>query len=352
MNAGDAAQSPPRQLSESSPPQWPRGSLGRRTVAYVSTLLVLVVINFVLPRAVPGDPVEAMVARAAAGGGTQATIPDEQARAALEASYGLDEPLPAQFASYLSGLATGDLGVSIEDRRAVTTRLAERVPWSLLLMGTAMAMALAAGMLLGIHSGWRSGRGRDWLLLGAITTVRQIPPFFLAPLALLLFAGTLGWLPHSGASTPFAGDLGVWGRVADVGRHLVLPAGVLALQLTAAVYLFMRGSMVGELGAGYLRLGRAKGVPDRRLKYRHAARNALLPVVSLTAMQVAFLSTGTIFIETVFEYPGVGRLLFEGVRAHDYPLVQGGFLLLASLVVTANYVADVVYTRLDPRVSQ
>lgn len=333
------------------PPRQARGTVRRRTVAYVATVALLVVINFALPRAMPGDPITAMAAQAASSG-ARATVPDEEARAALENYYGLDEPLHTQFAGYLTGLATGDLGVSIGERRPVAELLAERLPWTLLLMGTAMAMAVALGLVLGIHSGWRSGRRGDWGLLGGVTAIRQIPPFFLAPIALLFFGATLGWVPLGGASTAFASELGPLERVLDVAHHLVLPAGVLALQLTAATYLFMRGAMVGELGAGYLLLGRAKGVPDARLKYRYAARNALLPVVSLTAMQLAFATTGSIFIETVFSYPGVGRLIFEAVPAHDYPVVQGGFLVLSLTVVTANYAADLLYTRLDPRVSR
>lgn len=333
---------PPRQVGNNG---------RRRALAYAATVALLIVINFALPRVMPGDPITAMTARAAAGG-SQATVPDEEAREALESYYGLDESLAGQFTSYVTGLATGDLGMSISEREPVAGLLARRLPWTLLLMGTAMAMAVALGLLLGIHSGWRSGRRGDWGLLSVVTAIRQIPPFFLAPVALLFFSATLGWVPLGGAATPFASELGLVERVLDVAHHLLLPAGVLALQLTAATYLFMRGAMLGELGAGYLLLGRAKGVPDSRLKYRYAARNALLPVVSLTALQLAFATTGSIFIETVFSYPGVGRLIFDAVNAHDYPVVQGGFLVLSLTVVTANYGADLLYARLDPRVSR
>lgn len=328
-----------------------RRMVGRRTLAYLGTVLLLVVINFALPRLMPGDPIEAMTAQAGAGGG-QATMPDEGMRAALEATYGLDQPVHRQFVDYLGGLATGDLGVSIAERRPVSTLLGERLPWTLLLMGTAIAISTTVGMLVGIHSGWRAGRRGDWRLLTVVTVVRQIPPFFLAAMALVVFAATLGVVPLGGASTPFADDMSLLARVGDVGHHLVLPAGVLAMQLSAATFLFMRGAMAGELGAGYLLLGRAKGVGEGRLKYRYAARNALLPVVSLTALQLAFAVGGSIFVETVFSYPGVGRLIFDAVAARDYPVLQGGFLVLAIAVVTANYLADLGYARLDPRVSR
>lgn len=323
--------------------------VGRRAVAYAATVALLIVINFVLPRAMPGDPIAAMAAQAGAGG-AQAVMPDEGARAVLEATYGLDEPLATQFVDYVSGLARGDLGVSIAERVPVRELLAHRLPWTLLLMGTAISIAAVVGSLLGIHSGWRAGGRRDAGLLTALTVLRQIPPYFLATIALVVFAATLGWLPLGGATTPFAADGGLVARVGDVVAHLLLPAGVLALQLVASTFLVMRAAMAGELGAGHLLLGRAKGVGERRLTYRYAARNALLPVVSLTALQLAFATTGSIFVETVFSYPGVGRLIFDAVAARDYPVLQGGFLVLSVTVVTLNFVADVVYARLDPRV--
>lgn len=335
-------------LTPRAPARW--RPAGRRALAYLATVAALVVVNFVLPRVMPGDPISAMAAQAGAGG-AQAVIPDEGTRAVLEATYGLDESLPAQFAGYVGGLVRGDLGVSIAERVPVAELLAQRLPWTLLLMGTAIALAAVVGSLLGVHSGWRAGGRGDWGLLTGLTVVRQIPPYFLATVALLLFAATLGWLPLGGATTPFSGEEGLLARAGDVAAHLVLPAGVLAVQLLASTYLLMRGAMAGELGAGYLLLGRAKGVPDRRLKYRYAARNALLPVVSLTALQVAFATTGSIFIETVFSYPGVGRLIFEAVAARDYPVLQGAFLVLSFTVVTLNLVADLVYARLDPRVA-
>lgn len=321
---------------------------GRRALAYAATVALLVLLNFALPRALPGDPIAAMIAQAGAAG--QATTPDTAARAALEAYYGLDEPLPAQLGRYLAGLATGDLGVSIAHRRPVVALLAERLPWTLLLMGTALAIAVTVGALAGIHAGWRQAHKGGWGSLTALVTIRQIPPYFLASVVLLVFAARLGWLPLGGASSVFT-DLGPAQRALDVARHLLLPAGVLAAQTVASTYLFMRGAMAGEVGARYLLLGRAKGLTEQRLKYRYAARNALLPLVSLTALQVAFAVTGSIFIETVFAYPGVGRLLFDAVADRDYPVLQGGFLLLSLLVVTANFAADALAARLDPRVA-
>jgi len=226
--------------------------------------------------------------------------------------------------------------------------LADRLPWSLLLMGTSIALATVAGTVAGVHSGWRAGRRRSGRLLWLFVTLREIPSFFLATAVLLVFAVSLGWFPLGGAAG--AGRSGL-GAVFDGARHLALPASVLAAQLLASTYLVMRAGMVQELGAGYLLLGRAKGLTEHRLKYAYAARNALLPVVTLTALQLGFAVTGSIFIETVFAYPGIGRLTSEALTARDYPVLQGAFLVLTFTVVTVNFLSDLVYARLDPRVA-
>ncbi len=219
-------------------------------------------------------------------------------------------------------------------------------------MGTAVALATVLAMVAGINSGWRRGRPLDRGLLSLFLSVHNLPVFFVASIALFAFAVQLDWVPLSGASTPFVTSASLLDRVLDVAHHLVLPASVTALPLTAFQYLAMRGGMVSELGADYLVLGRAKGLADRRLKYRYAARNALLPVVSLTAVQLSYTVTGFIlFVETVFAYPGMGRLMFDAVGFRDYPVLQASFLVLALLVLTANLVADVVSRRLDPRTS-
>ena len=226
--------------------------------------------------------------------------------------------------------------------------MAERLPWSVLLGGTAMAMAVAVGLWAGIHSGWRRDRAIDRGLLTIFIGLRNFPVFLLASFALFFFSAKLGWFPIAGAETPFA-TLGPLGRVADVARHLVLPATVLAVQFIGGHYLVMRAAMVEELGADYLLLGRAKGLGDRRLKYRYAARNALLPVVTLTALELGFIVTGAVFVERVFASPGMGQLLFDAVSARDYPAIQGCFLIITLGVVSLNFLAEALYRRLDPR---
>ena len=313
--------------------------------SYLVTLLLLITLNFFLPRALPGDPISALIEPSGSS-----YVHNDQLRAELEEYYGLDRPLPSQYRSYLANLAQGDLGTSIRYNQPVSKLVKERLPRTLLLVVLAMALAIAVGWLAGIHSGWRRGRKADRGLLTLCSVVDGFPEFFIGSLALLVFAVKLGWLPLAGASTPFSGSMSLPERVVDVARHLVLPASVMALRFAASEYRVLRGSMVAELGSDYLVLGRAKGLGERRLKYRYAARNALLPVVSQSAVHFAFaLTWASVLVEAVFAYRGMGGLTAESVAFRDYPTLQGCFLVLSLVVVSANFLADVCYRRLDPR---
>ncbi len=319
---------------------------GARLAAYLLTVYVLVTINFFLPRALPGDPIDALLDPS-----QPAYLQNERLRAEITAYYGLDRPIGVQYVDYLADLARGDLGTSIRYNVPVADLLAERLPWTLLLVGAGLTAAVIVGLSAGVHSGWRRGGRDDRRLLALFLGVSNFPAFFLASIALFVFAVQLGWVPLAGARTPFASGQSWFTQVADVAHHLALPAAVMAVSVAADYFLVMRAGMVGELGADHLLGGRVKGLRERRLKYRYAARNALLPAVSLVAARVGTAVSGlTIFIETVFAYPGIGRLVFDAVSFRDYPVLQACFLVLALLTVTANLGADLAYTRLDPRV--
>jgi peptide/nickel transport system permease protein len=316
----------------------------RRLASYLVVVLFVVTLNFFLPRAMPGDPLMDF-----GNQNSSSYVQDDATRTALAEYYGLDRPLLVQYGRYLGGLARGDLGVSTRYRAPVLDLVKERFPWTLLLLGAAMALATTMGLLAGVQSGWRRSGALDRGLLGFFLGLRNFPGFFLGSVALFFFAVKLGWFPLGGATTPFSGDFGVLRRTVDIAHHLVLPAAVLSLQFAAHQYLVMRAGMVSELGSDYLLMGRAKGLRERRLKYRYAARNALLPVVTLTGLQLSFAVTIMIFVETVFTYPGIGRLIFDSVGFRDYPTLQACFLALSLLVITLNFLADVLYTRIDPR---
>jgi len=336
-STSDASAAPDRR-----PRAWRRRRLDAAT-SYVGLLFVLITLNFALPRLMPGDPVDALIAQSS----TNFTF-GEQSRASLERYYGLDKPVLRQYGHYLGRLAHGDLGRSIATNAPVSDEIRRRLPWTLLLMGSSIVLATAIGVVAGVHGGWRRGRSVDRAMLTGLLTVREFPAFLLASILLFVFAVKLDWLPLFGAETPFA-HYWFGARTVDIAEHLVLPALVLTVGLTAGTYLVMRAGMVNELGADYLVLGRAKGLRERRLKYRYAARNALLPVLSLTALQIGYLVTGDVLIERVFAYPGLGNLIFESIGSRDYPTIQGAFLIVSVSVVTVNALADVLYRRLDPR---
>lgn len=316
----------------------------RLLASYLMTVFLLITLNFFLPRAMPGDPISELVDPSA-----PAYVQNEALRAELEAYYGLDRPLLAQYVSYLGDLTHGDLGVSIRYNVPVAELVKERLPWTVLLIASGMTVAVVLGWTAGVHSGWRRGKPVDRGLLSLFLAANSFPVFFLGSLALFVFSVKLGWFPLAGARTPFAESMSPLGRALDIAYHLALPATILGLSFATSQYLVIRASMVGELGSDYLLLGRAKGLAERRLKYRYAARNALLPVVTLAAIHVVFAVTQAILVETVFAYQGVGRLLFDSISFRDYPTLQGCFLVLSLGAVTVNFLADALYAKLDPR---
>ena len=322
----------------STSPAWPV-----RLLAYGITVFTLVTLTFFLPRAMPGDPLDSLLDPA-----SPSFLQDPTLRAEQAAYYGLDQPLVVQYGRYLRDLGRGELGVSIRYTMPVRDLVRERLPWTLLLIGTAMTVAVVVGVAAGVHAGWHRDRPVDRGLLLLFMGFRSFPVFFLASLAAFVLAARLRWFPLSGVSTPFA-TFGLVRSVVDVAHHLALPMALLAMEFAAGHYLLTRAGMVSQLGADHLLMGRAKGVADRQLKYRYAARNALLPVVTLTAVQLGSAVTGAIFVETVFGYRGIGLLLVEGVQSRDYPTLQACFLVISLIVVTVNLATDLLYRRIDPR---
>ncbi|MGI8810421.1 MAG: ABC transporter permease [Acidimicrobiales bacterium] len=310
---------------------------------YLATVFVLITFNFAIPRLMPGDPIDALMAF-----GSDNFVQDDETRAALAGYYKLDESLPRQYVNYLSELAHGDLGVSIYNNSPVSTDLGGRVAWSFLLIVTATLVSIVIAVPLGVHSGWKRGKRMDRGLLGFFLAYQNLPIFVVGAAAFVVLSTKLGLFPYGGGSDPFNEYTGL-AKVADIGRHLALPAIMMGLDAATYQYLVMRSSMVGELGSDYLLGGRAKGLTQRRLKYRYAGRNAVLPVVSVIGLQFSLAITSVIFIERIFAYPGVGEYMFEAVAIRDYPAMQGAFLILTITVVTVNLFVDLLYRRLDPR---
>lgn len=317
------------------------GYLARRIGQYVLVLLGAILINFALPRLAPGSVVDFVVPPAEAG-----SLTAEQREEILD-RYGLADPLPVQFWTYLSGLPRGELGISVIHGRPVRNLLLERLPWTLLLVGGSVVLSTVLGTLLGFRSGWRRGTSRDVGTMSGVMLIQAMPPFFIAMLLVLAFSVHLGWFPVYGAlPTTSVGGLS---NAVEVGRRLVLPLVSLTVVSVGAIYLVARPAIVSESREDYVLMAAAKGLGWQHVR-RHAQRNALIPVTTIAMINVGDLVGGAVVIETVFAYPGVGRLIYDSVLSRDYPVLQGAFFLLAVTVIAANLLADLVYPWLDPRV--
>lgn len=308
---------------------------------YLACLLVVITLGFAVPRALPGDPLTASV------GDASALSPE--VREILSRRYHLDRPLVSQFGQYLAGLARGDLGESIALRTPVSTVLWSRLPWTLLLVGTALAISALLSFSSGVTAAWRRGSGSDRRTLVAMTVLHATPEYALAIFALIGLAVVVPVFPLGGGATPFNYDAGLVSQILDVGYHLVLPAGTLAMSLTATKFLLVRSTTISVLGAEYMVLARGKGLPERVLKYRHAGRNAFGPFLNLLGVQAGVAVGASIFVESVFDYPGLASILLPAVDQLDFPLIDGIVLVLAILVLGANLAVDLVSARLDPR---
>ncbi|MFI9843647.1 ABC transporter permease [Nonomuraea sp. NPDC051941] len=308
-----------------------------RLAEYAAVLAVALTLNFALPRALPGGPLKLFGSPEALARLTA----DE--RAQLATQYGFGKPVHEQFLDYLGGVFTLDLGTSLSDGRPVTQALGEALPWTLLLVGTSIVCTALVGVTLGVLGALRRRRGKGSGLLGTAIVLDSFPQFWLGMLLIVLFGVQLRLLPTFGVS----GVEGV--TVSGVLLHLVLPVSTMTLTGMGYLFLYTRSSLLTVLTSEPIEHAHARGVPYGRLVRRHALRPALLPVHTILMMEIGFLAAGSIVVETVFAYPGLGRLTFGAIAARDYPLMQGAFLVLTLLVVLMNALADATYPLLDPR---
>ncbi|MEU7739281.1 ABC transporter permease [Nonomuraea sp. NPDC049158] len=308
-----------------------------RFAEYAAVLGVALTLNFALPRALPGGPLKLFGSPEALARLTA----DERAQIATQ--YGFGKPLPEQFLDYLTGVFTLDLGTSLSDGRPVTETLGEALPWTLLLVGTSIVVTALVGVTLGVVGALRRREGKGSGLLSTAIVLDSLPQFWLGMLLIVLFGVQLQWLPTFGVS----GVEGV--TVQGVLLHLILPVSTLTLTGMGYLFLYTRSSLLTVLTSEPIQHAHARGVPYGRLVRRHALRPALLPVHTILMMEIGFLAAGSIVVETVFAYPGLGRLTFGAISARDYPLMQGAFLVLTLLVVLMNALADATYPLLDPR---
>jgi ABC-type dipeptide/oligopeptide/nickel transport system permease component len=299
--------------------------LARRLVLTIPVLVGVATLVFSLIHMIPGDPAQAMLGEAA----PQADVEE------LRHRLGLDRPLLEQYGIFLQGMMKGDLGTSLRTGQPVTEQIVERMPATFELAAAAMVVAVAFAMPLGIIAAVRRGTAIDHAAMTVSLAGVSVPNFWLGPLLAIIFAVELGWLPVSGRGT--------W-------AHLVLPAVSLGAALAAILARMTRATMLEELREQYVQAARARGVSQVRAVLRHALRNSLIPVVTLLGLQFGAVLTGAVITETIFAWPGIGRLLIQSIGFRDYPLVQGCILLIALTYVGVNLLTDMLYGVLDPRI--
>jgi peptide/nickel transport system permease protein len=303
-------------------------------------------INYVLPQLVPGDPIGVMLAR------YQGRL-SPQAADALRAAFGLsdDRGWFLQYLDYWRRMLTGDFGLSLGFFPApVSEILAQSVPWTLALVGVTTLLAFGLGTLLGTLSGWRRGTASGDTLVLVALFLSGVPYFWFALIVLYVFAFLLGWFPLGGGYGTAVSRADGFAWVLSVLYHAVLPAVTIIVTATGGWLLTMRNNLVSVLGEDYIAFARAKGLSGRRVMLRYAARNAVLPSFTAFAMALGFVVSGSLLTEIVFSYPGLGFSLYQAVVSLDYPLMQAIFLFITLAVLVANFLADVAYALLDPRV--
>jgi peptide/nickel transport system permease protein len=320
------------------------GFLLRRLSFYLIAIFVAITFNFLLPRMMPGNPVDAIFL--AAGG----SMPPEALAAYKEMLGFVEGPMWYQYLIYLKSVVTLDLGPTIMLYPvAVTQLLSQTVPWTLVLVGGASLISIVVGCFIGLYASYNRGGVVDRFLPVTFQLLASMPQAVTALFLFFIFSMLLKWFPLGFGFDPDLTPGFYWGYIKSLLHHAVLPMATLFLSMLATWIFTMRNAMVNVLGEDYITMARAKGLSSRRIMTHYAARNAILPVVTSVAMALGFAVGGQIMIEIVFNYPGLGQILIKSVSVRDYPLMQAVFLLIVVFVLVANFIADIAYVWLDPR---
>jgi peptide/nickel transport system permease protein len=311
----------------------------RRLLQVLPAVASILIVTFAIVHAAPGDPVVAVAGESG----------NQEYYAFMRNKFGLDRPLPQQFVTYTGNVLTGDLGTSFAQGERVSSLIAERVPATLLLMVTALAISTVGGIVLGALAARRPFGPFDLAVSTTALIGYALPVFWLAQVAMLTIAFRTHWFPIQGMTDARADWTG-WHHILDVGRHLALPSLVLAASEVALITRMARTGILAEMDSDYVRVAQAKGRSHTGALVHHALRNALLPVVTVVGTRIGFLFSGAVLVETVFGWPGLGRLVLSAAQTRDHPVLLGMVLLVAFSLVLANLVTDLVYSRVDPRI--
>jgi ABC-type dipeptide/oligopeptide/nickel transport system permease component len=312
----------------------------KRTVFAFATVFVAITLNFFLFRVLPGDAVRNL-----------ARVPHATAelRHSLEVEFGLDRPIWVQYVIYLRELAHGNMGISFTNQQPVWDNLREDLANTIPMVALGTFVAIVVGIVTGVFSAWRRGTKPDVMSTNVAIAFYSFPTQWLA-LVLLIYLSP--WLPSHGRANDFLIDPTWWEHVKDVLVHMALPSLTVALTLYGEYTLIVRSAMLETLGEDYVLTARAKGLSQRGIVVRHALRNAMLPTTTLIAISLGYIVAGVILVEAVFSWPGIGNAVYQAVIERDYPMLQGAFLVLTVSVVFFNFLADLLYFRLDPRITE
>ncbi len=313
-----------------------------KVAQYLFLIWLVATVNFALPRMLPGSPLAYL-----AGEEIGQLSPAE--RNELLERYNLDRPLPVQYVHYLRDLVTLQWGDSYSKKEPIKNVLLRRIPWTLLLAFGSIVFSATIGAVLGVRAAVSRGKWADIRMLLTVSLLGSFPSFWLGMVLIAVFAVKLNWFPVYGAYTVGAGFTGL-AKLTDVLWHMALPLMTLTILSVGRYFLAMRYSLIEVMGEDFIILAKAKGLPERVIKYKYIMRNALLPFVTVLMLDLGFILSGATVVETVFAYPGLGRLMYEAVMARDYPLLQYNFLVVAVIVILFNYLADRLYLYIDPRV--
>ncbi len=314
--------------------------LFRRLLGSLLLLWGVVTLTFILMQIAPGDPLDLL---------TDPSLPAEDLES-IRHRYGLDRPVHLQYLSWLGGVLQGDLGVSLRYKRPVVEVLAEAVPNTLRLSVVSLILWLVVGTALGVWSAARRGRPEDRVVTLLSLILYSMPAFWLGLMLQLIFVWKLHWLPSGGMSAGSVDELGIWGYLGSSLRHLVLPVFVLGLSGAAGLARYMRSSVLEILSEDYIRTARAKGLDERSVLWKHALRNAAIPLITLLGLSLPFLLSGAVVTEVIFSWPGMGQLAVNSLLTRDYPMILAVTLLSGSMVVLGNLLADLAYGVVDPRI--
>ena len=311
---------------------------------YMSVFVILILLNFFLPRLMPGGPIEFIE-----GQDSEPMLTEAQ-KESMMAYYGLDQSLLEQFEHYVKGIVTFDFGTSFSHKTGVTNLILEHFSYTVSIVEMAVLLSFIIGITIGLMSAWLYGKRGDRSFMTTMLAIGSIPEFLLGIVFLLVFAVYGAIFPLSGASTPFMTGASWFEELKDKVWHGFLPVLTLTIVNISSVYLLVRNESIRVLASPYMEFAKMKGLNRRRLLYRHTAKNALLSVFTLLMIRIGLLFTGAIFIETLFSYPGIGKLLQESILSRDYPLMHGLFFIFSSIILFVNMLADYLYPKLDPRI--